>query len=139
VGEAAPEPPGSWPTKLLTCITPRPPPPVMLREAASPRPAAPFGCAHEGETACGAPHTCPPEGHTCPVPQVLGRDDVARSANAVPGGAGVAKLEAVRRQARPERRGGKNRGRSVKARAPALEVTADPDRCSTSRPKGDSR
>ena len=46
---------------------------------------------------CGAPHTCPPEGHTCPVPQVLGRDDVARSASAVPGGAGVAKREAVRR------------------------------------------
>jgi len=55
-------------------------------------------------TVCGAPHTCPPEGHTCPVPHtcpggrcqgVLGRDDVARSASAVPGGAGVAKLEAV--------------------------------------------
>jgi putative endonuclease len=30
-------------------------------------------------TVCGAPHTCPPEGH---------RDDVARSASAVPGGAG---------------------------------------------------
>jgi hypothetical protein len=48
-------------------------------------------------TVCGATHTCPPEGHTCPVPQVLGRDDVARSASAVPGGAGAAKLEAVRR------------------------------------------
>ena len=47
---------------------------------------------------CGAPHTCPPEGHTCPVPQVLGRDDVARSTSAVPGGAGVTKLKAVRRQ-----------------------------------------
>ena len=28
----------------------------------------------------GRPHTCPPEGHTCPVPQVLGRDDVAGGA-----------------------------------------------------------
>jgi len=53
---------------------------------------------------CAAPHTCPPEGHTCPVPHtcpggrcqgVLGRDDVVRSASAVPGGAGVAKPEAV--------------------------------------------
>ena len=50
---------------------------------------------------CGAPHTCPPEGHTCPVPQVLGRDDVARSASAVPGGAGVAKLEAPMRRSPP--------------------------------------
>jgi len=28
----------------------------------------------------GRTHTCPPEGHTCPVPQVLGRDDVAGGA-----------------------------------------------------------
>jgi hypothetical protein len=51
-----------------------------------------------------------PGPHTCPVPQVLGPGRraanrtlaLARSASAVPGGAGVAKLEAVGRLIVPE-------------------------------------
>ena len=52
-------------------------------------------------TVCGAPHTCPPGRTHLPRAQVLGRDGVARSASAVPGGAGVAKLEAPMRRSPP--------------------------------------
>jgi len=77
------EPPGSSPQRTRDGCP----------QGCSPAPHLPEG--HRDGVRCAA--HLPSRRTHLPRAQVLGRDDVARSASAVPGGAGVAKLEAVGR------------------------------------------